>query len=89
MQSCKEIISMKQTTKNLYNNGGFSRFWRGVLIIAATSVPAHAGYFSAYEFAKINLNVDKHGYQFLSSALTGAFASLLHDLILTPSDGII
>ena len=67
----------------------FKRFWRGVSVIALASVPAHAAYFSAYELAKKKLEVDKLGFQFLSSALTGAFATVFHDLLLTPSDGII
>ena len=54
--------------------------------MAAGSVPAHAAYFSVYEFSKKKLGVDKSGFQFISSALTGAFATLFHDLILTPSD---
>lgn len=88
MQSSSESLSIRDTVHGLYSSGGFSRFWRGVYVIALASIPAHAGYFSAYEYAKKTLGVDKVGYQFISTALTGAFAALFHDLILTPCDGI-
>ena len=87
MQSSKKILKFKETAQNLYKNGGILRFWRGVSAIAAGSIPAHSMYFSAYEIAKEKFGVDKKGFQFLSSAITGAIATLFHDLILTPSDG--
>jgi hypothetical protein len=87
MQSSSETLNIKETVQSLYKNGGFSRFWRGVYVIALASVPAHASYFSAYEFAKKKFGVDRLGFQFVSSAITGAFATLFHDMILTPCDG--
>lgn len=88
MQSSKELFGVNQTMKIIYENGGFSRFWRGVSAIALGAIPAHALYFSAYEFSKKKLNIDKIGIDFLSTAITGTVATLFHDLIITPYDVI-
>jgi solute carrier family 25 iron transporter 28/37 len=86
IQSSKSISSITSAILSLYQSGGFFRFWNGVSVIAAGSVPAHAAYFSVYELAKKRFGVENSGFQFFSSALTGAIATFFHDMILTPSD---
>lgn len=71
----------------LYLEGGIRRFWKGSSVIAAGCVPAHAAYFSIYEYTKKKLGVDEKGYQFFAAGLTGALSTSVHDFILTPYDG--
>ncbi len=50
-------------------------------------MPAHAAYFSVYEMARNKFGIndeEMHPYLF---ALTGAIATLFHDMIVTPIDG--
>jgi solute carrier family 25 iron transporter 28/37 len=58
MQTSKTHTKFREITKNIYLNGGFTRFWKGSLVIGSASIPAHALYFSVYEFAKLKLGVD-------------------------------
>lgn len=59
------------------NGGGFySNLFRGSNVIVAGCVPAHVLYFTVYEKIKRAGNV----------ALSGASATLCHDLVLTPAD---
>jgi len=80
------------TAKYLYKTEGFAKFWRGASVLASGCVPAHAAYFSVYEFWKEKLlpklhdqknEVHPHVY-----ALTGILATLMHDFIITPFDTI-
>lgn len=86
MQTSRRFLSFRETMGGIYNNGGFMRFWTGSTIIASASIPAHALYFSIYEFMKIKLGVNNTGFQFVASGLTGAIATFFHDLIITPAD---
>ena len=58
MQTARKKIGMRQTLNSIYDQGGFSRFWRGSLLIGSASVPAHALYFSVYEYFKKRLGVN-------------------------------
>lgn len=86
MQTLHRKMGVFETASSLYQQGGVPRFWKGSLLIGSASVPAHALYFSVYEFAKDKLGVNKSGFQFLASAMTGVIATLFHDFILTPAD---
>ena len=87
MQSSSNNLSLTETFRSLHAEAGITRFWRGVSLIALASAPAHASYFSAYEFAKKTLGVAHNGPDLKQSVITGAFATLFHDLIMTPCDG--
>lgn len=50
-------------------------------------MPAHAAYFSVYEFSRFKLGINDEKHHPYLFALTGASAIFLHDLILTPIDG--
>lgn len=59
MQTSNKNFGFKKTLINIYNNGGFSRFWKGSLLIGSASVPAHSLYFSIYELMKLKLGVEE------------------------------
>ena len=58
MQVSDKFNNFFKTIINIYNHGGFARFWNGSLVISVGCVPAHAAYFSVYEYSKFNLGVD-------------------------------
>ena len=60
MQVSDKFNNFFKTIIKIYNHGGFSRFWNGTLVISIGCVPAHAAYFSVYEYSKYNLGVDNH-----------------------------
>lgn len=49
-------------------------------------IPAHAAYFSVYEYTKLVMGVDEPGHHPMGAALAGALATTLHDLVMTPLD---
>ena len=75
-------------TKSVFKNNGILGFWRGGSTIAFGCAPAHAAYFSIYEFTKTVLGVkDEKVYPILFGA-TGILASITHDVIMNPFDGM-
>lgn len=86
MQTSTKNLGLFSTSAAIYKHGGFSRFWKGSFLIGSASVPAHALYFSVYEFMKERLGVNQSGFQFVGAAMTGGIATLFHDFILTPAD---
>ena len=78
------------TGKDLYKNEGILKFWRGASVLASGCAPAHAAYFSVYEFFKKKLLPKFHDqkdeiYPY-AYAITGVFATIVHDSIMTPFD---
>jgi hypothetical protein len=71
----------------LYSEGGLLRFWKGSSVIATGCIPAHASYFSVYEYMKKFTGVDDKGFQVLASGLTGICSTFFHDMVITPYDG--
>lgn len=51
-------------------------------------VPAHACYFSIYEFSKERLGANQPGHHPLAAAVSGMTAGLAHDSIMTPMDTV-
>jgi len=88
MQASKQKFQFLNTATRLYRQEGFGRFWRGANVIASGCIPAHACYFSSYEFAKSYLQLDDGEMHWTLDALVGAVATISHDLFLTPSDMI-
>lgn len=64
------------------------RLWRGVGTMFAACVPAHAAYFSIYEFAKDKTGANLPGHTPAAAALSGVLATLAHDSIMTPMDTV-
>jgi solute carrier family 25 (mitochondrial iron transporter), member 28/37 len=62
---------------------------RGVSVVAFGAGPAHALYFSCYEFIKSNFSGKmRAGDNPLVNGVAGVFATLLHDAVMVPSDVI-
>lgn len=45
-------MNFLQIVKHIYRQGGLLGFYRGISVLASGCLPAHAFYFSAYEFSK-------------------------------------
>lgn len=72
----------------LYRSAGFSRLWTGVSSVVVGCIPAHAAYFAIYEMSKKHFKIEMNSeVYFVSTMLTGCFATLAHDFIMTPMDG--
>ena len=76
---------------------GYIRLWRGVQTMTTGCIPAHALYFSSYEYTKARLSTTTiHPKTGLSTtqlgavgaSIAGATSALLHDLVMTPMDTI-
>lgn len=61
--------------------------FRGWTAVVMAAVPSHAMYFGAYEYSKHRLCAEE-GLHPLKIALSGAFAAMAHDAIVTPFDVI-
>ncbi len=72
----------------LVKNEGIMRLWRGVTAMFAGCIPAHAMYFSIFEFMKVRLGMNNDTHQPLRAAFAGASASFGHDIFMTPFDVI-
>lgn len=74
--------------KIVKNEGAF-RPVRGMGVVAFGAGPAHALYFSCYEFIKNNFSGSaRPGDNTKINFLAGCFATLLHDAVMVPSDVI-
>jgi len=72
----------------IVRNEGALRPVRGMGVVALGAGPAHALYFSCYEFIKNNFSgASKPGENSLVNGAAGVFATLLHDAVMVPSDG--
>lgn len=63
---------------------------RGMSVVAFGAGPAHALYFSCYEFIKNNFSGPgvAPGDNPRINFMAGCFATLLHDAVMVPADGI-
>jgi solute carrier family 25 iron transporter 28/37 len=67
---------------------GYSRLWRGVQTVMVGCIPAHALYFSSYEFVKYSTTRPDGSLPYWAGLLAGAAAVLGHDVIMSPLDTI-
>ena len=72
--------------QRIVKKDGPLRLWRGVSTMFAGCVPAHAVYFSVFEFVKSLVGADREGHHPIGAAFSGATAAFGHDLIMTPFD---
>ena len=72
--------------RELLRTQGISRLWRGVSTALLGCIPAHAGYFSIYEWGKISFGADGPNHAPLAAAATGALATVAHDAVMSPMD---
>jgi len=67
--------------------GGPLRLWRGVSTMFTSCVPAHALYFSSYEYAKAAFGAaDPLVHNPWGAAGAGCVATFFHDVVMTPAD---
>ena len=50
-------LRFREIIRNIYNHGGISNFYSGSSVLAMGCIPAHAIYFSIYEYAKANIEI--------------------------------
>ena len=62
------------------------RFWKGAQVIASGCIPAHASYFTVYEFLKRYFRYKNESFEIVQTALIGALTTFAHDFFITPSD---
>lgn len=72
--------------RNAFINEGPMRLMRGASTMFAGCIPAHAAYFSIYEWGKINFGADGPSHAPIAAAASGMSAVVAHDLIMTPLD---
>ena len=72
----------------LVRREGVMRLWRGATSMLYGCGPAHAAYFSLYEWGKIAFGADGPEIAPARAAAVGAVATLAHDAIMTPADAI-
>ncbi len=87
MQASGGNLGFFKTASILYKDEGLIRFWSGASVIASGCVPAHASYFSVYEYMKRYFQMKNEKYEFASTLITGALTTFAHDFFITPSDG--
>ena len=75
-----------KTISILRKEEGILRFWKGAQVIASGCIPAHAAYFSTYEYLKYLLEFNNQQYDFIGTFLIGAFSTFFHDFFITPAD---
>jgi len=87
MQASPERLGVLQAVRSVVRNEGMLGFMRGSTVIGAGCIPAHIGFFTAYEVSLERLvgssNQDRHPARV---ALCGALATVVHDVVLTPHD---
>ncbi|GMH66410.1 hypothetical protein TrRE_jg1539, partial [Triparma retinervis] len=64
------------------------RMWRGVQTMFYGCVPAHALYFSSFEFTKTAFGADRPGHRPAAAAACGVVSTFLHDCVMSPFDTI-
>ena len=75
-----------EAARQLVQSQGVFRMWRGVTTLFSACIPAHAAYFSVFEFLKVKLGADGPDHSPVGAAAAGAISTLLHDSIMTPVD---
>lgn len=92
--------SLRPTTNAIYNGGIFNAIksmvrsegmlapFRGMSVVATGAGPAHALYFSSYEFSKKVLNSKEMVHAHFVHGISGVVATLLHDGFMTPVEVI-
>jgi len=78
-------LGMREAWREVLRERGFTGLMRGSSVIGAGCIPAHIGLFGTYELAMARL-VDRQEHQPVRTAACGGFASVVHDIVLTPCD---
>uniref|UniRef100_A0A0X3NH82 Mitoferrin-1 n=1 Tax=Schistocephalus solidus TaxID=70667 RepID=A0A0X3NH82_SCHSO len=84
----QRYLSVSDGLYRLLRQEGFFKSFRGIGAVVAGAGPAHALYFALYEQLKKRLSSPTDSNHLLH-AFSGASATLVHDAIMTPTDGTI
>lgn len=96
-QTATLSVSSSSSTIDRNITKGYGRLWRGVQTMATGCVPAHALYFSSYEFTKTSLShttvhpttgATQTHLGTLGASAAGAVSTFFHDLVMTPMDTV-
>ena len=90
-QSLLLKITIPETINVIYDRpGGIFNFWRGSMVMALGCIPAHALFFSIYEYSKNRFGIaHSNEYHPELFAAVGAISSAFHDMIMLPCEGTI
>eukprot|EP00938_MAST-03A_sp_MAST-3A-sp1_P003818 g3818.t1 len=76
-----------QKLKRMVKTQGLKRLMRGSSTMISACVPAHASYFSVYEYTKRKFGANNpNQHNPLAAGLAGSLATVSHDLVMTPFD---
>ena len=78
--------SLSKVFSSIIKSEGLLGLYRGVGAMALGAGPAHAVYFSVYEFFKEKMGGNKPGHHPLSHAMAGILATVSSDAVFTPMD---
>ncbi|CCI44685.1 unnamed protein product [Albugo candida] len=78
--------SALETLRRLLKEEGPLRLFRGVSTMLGASLPAHALYFSIFEYAKRTFGANRAEPTPFASGAAGVCGTICHDLIMTPMD---
>eukprot|EP01127_Copromyxa_protea_P002049 TRINITY_DN11935_c0_g1_i1.p1 TRINITY_DN11935_c0_g1~~TRINITY_DN11935_c0_g1_i1.p1 ORF type:complete len:311 (+),score=37.05 TRINITY_DN11935_c0_g1_i1:133-933(+) len=87
MQAHNTSLTFRQTGRQIYQTGGTRALFRGMTAIMASAAPAHAVYFTMYEYFRRLFGANS-GDPSLALGLAGACATIISDGILAPGDTI-
>ncbi|XP_068668512.1 uncharacterized protein [Aristolochia californica] len=87
MQACLGVapVGLRQTIRSILQSEGPGAFYRGIPAMALGAAPAHAVYFSVYEFSKELLS-SPNSNNSAAHAVSGVFATVASDAVFTPMD---
>jgi len=80
-----KYVGVRTALKSILESDGPAGLYRGIAAMGLGAGPAHAVYFSVYEFCKKSLsggNLNNH----LAHAMSGVCATVMSDAVLTPMD---
>lgn len=84
-QASTQRTAFLNTFASIIRHEGVRTLFRGWTAVVMAAAPSHAMYFGAYEYSKHRLCAEEGLHPF-KIALSGAFAAMAHDAIVTPFD---
>ncbi|KAL9232554.1 hypothetical protein vseg_007654 [Gypsophila vaccaria] len=78
-------VGVRTAFRSILLSDGPTAFYRGISAMCLGAAPAHAVYFSVYEFFKNSLSLGNPNNH-IAHAASGVFATVFSDAVLTPMD---
>jgi len=79
---------MASSLRSIVSTEGLRSLWRGMPVVMCWAGPAHAAYFTAYEVSKSKTGKLLGPANPIGHLMSGAVASLVHDMWMTPIDAV-